>query len=265
MSTPVAWRSLKRPSFEDLQFQVRNLLRRRGFEVVRTGLPEANVLGLHLDRLFGRLGVNVVLDVGSGRRRLRPVAATERLHGADRVLRAGLGQLPARRGPQRRRPWLGSVQDGARLGRRQCRDQRVRAAGVQLVPRAQPLLDGRDRGVGSGRADGDGPGAATGRDHRAGVRRRRRAARLPEDGHPGLGPRSARGRLRLPRTHPGVPVRSGDAPDLRRHARVGRVCSAASGISGSASRGCSRCRSTRTWRSSSSICVAVRHDAVRRG
>ncbi len=57
---------MKRPSFEDLQFQVRNLLRRRGFEVVRTGLPEANVLGLHLDRLFGRLGVNVVLDVGAG-------------------------------------------------------------------------------------------------------------------------------------------------------------------------------------------------------
>jgi FkbM family methyltransferase len=57
---------LKRESLEELQFRVRNLLRRRGFEVVRTGLPEANVLGLHLDRLFGRLGINVVLDVGAG-------------------------------------------------------------------------------------------------------------------------------------------------------------------------------------------------------
>jgi FkbM family methyltransferase len=53
-------------SLEELQFRVRNLLRRRGFEVVRTGLPEANVLGLHLDRLFDRLAINVVLDVGAG-------------------------------------------------------------------------------------------------------------------------------------------------------------------------------------------------------
>jgi FkbM family methyltransferase len=51
---------------EELQFGVRNLLRRWGFEVVRTGRPEANLLGLHLDRLFHRLGVNVVLDVGAG-------------------------------------------------------------------------------------------------------------------------------------------------------------------------------------------------------
>ena len=57
---------MNRPSFEELQFHVRNLLRRRGFEVVRTGLPEANVLGLHLDRLFDRLAINVVLDVGAG-------------------------------------------------------------------------------------------------------------------------------------------------------------------------------------------------------
>ena len=57
---------MNRPSFEELQFRVRNLLRRRGFEVVRTGLPEANVLGLHLDRLFDRLAINVVLDVGAG-------------------------------------------------------------------------------------------------------------------------------------------------------------------------------------------------------
>jgi FkbM family methyltransferase len=57
---------VNRASFEELQFRVRNLLRRRGFEVVRTGLPEANVLGLHLDRLFDRLGINVVLDVGAG-------------------------------------------------------------------------------------------------------------------------------------------------------------------------------------------------------
>jgi len=51
---------------EELQFGLRNLLRRRGFEVVRTGLPEANLLALHLDRLFGRLAINVVLDVGGG-------------------------------------------------------------------------------------------------------------------------------------------------------------------------------------------------------
>jgi 2-polyprenyl-3-methyl-5-hydroxy-6-metoxy-1,4-benzoquinol methylase len=57
---------LNRASLEELQFRLRNLLRRRGFEVVRTGLPEANVLGLHLDRLFDRLGINVVLDVGAG-------------------------------------------------------------------------------------------------------------------------------------------------------------------------------------------------------
>jgi FkbM family methyltransferase len=51
---------------EELQFRLRNLLRRRGFEVVRTGRPEANLLALHLDRLFDRLAVNVVLDVGAG-------------------------------------------------------------------------------------------------------------------------------------------------------------------------------------------------------
>ena len=33
---------------------------------MRTRLPEANVLGLHLDRLFNRLAINVVLDVGAG-------------------------------------------------------------------------------------------------------------------------------------------------------------------------------------------------------
>lgn len=57
---------MHRASFEELQFRIRNLLRRRGFEVVRTRLPEANVLGLHLDRLFNRLAINVVLDVGAG-------------------------------------------------------------------------------------------------------------------------------------------------------------------------------------------------------
>ena len=51
---------------EELQFGLRNVLRRRGFEVVRTGRPEANLLPLHLDRLFDRLAVNVVLDVGAG-------------------------------------------------------------------------------------------------------------------------------------------------------------------------------------------------------
>lgn len=52
-------------AFEEVQFRIRNLLRRRGFEVVRTGAPQANLLALHLDRLFDRLGINVVFDVGA--------------------------------------------------------------------------------------------------------------------------------------------------------------------------------------------------------
>jgi FkbM family methyltransferase len=53
-------------SLGELQFRARNFLRRRGFEVVRTDLPETNLLALHLDRVFARLATDVVLDVGAG-------------------------------------------------------------------------------------------------------------------------------------------------------------------------------------------------------
>lgn len=56
---------MNRLALEEVQFRIRNLLRRRGYEVVRTGAPQANLLALHLDRLFDRLGINVVLDVGA--------------------------------------------------------------------------------------------------------------------------------------------------------------------------------------------------------
>lgn len=49
----------------ELQFRVRNLLRSRGFEVVRTTAPQANLLALHLDRLFDRLAIDCVVDVGA--------------------------------------------------------------------------------------------------------------------------------------------------------------------------------------------------------
>jgi FkbM family methyltransferase len=49
---------------ENLQYRARNRLRKRGFEVVRVS-TQANLLALHLARLFDRLSINFVLDVGA--------------------------------------------------------------------------------------------------------------------------------------------------------------------------------------------------------
>ena len=127
---------------EELQFGLRNLLRRRGFEVVGAGRPEADLLALHLDRLFDRLAVNVVLDVGAG--------------GGDfgRLLRRNgyAGRIASFEPVSDSFDWLRrhSAADhrwdaflaGPRLRAWRRRDQRHPAEGVQFVSRTQHLLGG---------------------------------------------------------------------------------------------------------------------------
>jgi FkbM family methyltransferase len=46
-------------------FRIRNLLRRAGLEVVPSAALEASLIALHRDRVFRRLGINCVIDVGA--------------------------------------------------------------------------------------------------------------------------------------------------------------------------------------------------------
>ena len=48
-----------------LQYRTRNALRRLGVELVRARQADANLLGVHLDRLFRDRGIDLVLDVGA--------------------------------------------------------------------------------------------------------------------------------------------------------------------------------------------------------